>query len=107
MKNAHQLRHMLSQHNAWTNEWRKTEKDKMTDDRDEKPQFFLALTSINLQSKTPLIPRTHASPKTTGAKIVNSRTLLADQAQTLWVIGTGAKTITTAMTNSGLEPLII
>ena len=57
----------------------------------------------------PPIPRTHVNPKIVGAKIVN-RTLLAstcDRARTRWILGTGAETGTTAMTNLGLEALPI
>jgi hypothetical protein len=76
---------MLSRHNTWTNKWRETEKDKSTDNNNEKPQSLLALTSDSLQSETPPVPRTHVNPKIIGPKIVN-RTLLAetcDQARTL------------------------
>ena len=55
----------------------------------------------------PPIPRTHVNPKIGGAKIVN-RTLLAstgDRSRTMWMLGTGAETVTTAMTNLGLEAL--
>ena len=57
----------------------------------------------------PPIPRTHVNPKIVGAKIVN-RTLLAstcDRARTMWMLGTGAETVTTANTNLGLEALPI
>jgi hypothetical protein len=57
----------------------------------------------------PPFPRTHVNPKIVGAKIVN-RTLLAstcDRARTMWMLGTGAETVTTAKTNLGLEALPI
>lgn len=55
------------------------------------------------------IPRTHINPRVVRENVIN-RTLLArtcDRVRTLWILGTGAETATTAMTNLGLESLLV
>jgi hypothetical protein len=54
------------------------------------------------------IPTSHVNPRTVGPKVA-IRTPMAetcDKARTMWIIGTGAKTATTAMTELGLTPLV-
>jgi hypothetical protein len=106
---------VLLRHNTWTNKWRKEEgTDKWTSKQQRKeedtlPAALLATISREeTEERTPLIPRTQVNPKAVGANTVNHQTLLAstcNRACTLWIIGTGAETATTAMTNLGLEPL--
>ncbi len=103
---------MLSRYNTWTNEWRKEETtgnwiDKHQDNKAIPATLLAMMKTDEADNGSPPIPRTHVNPKVVGANIVN-RTLLAstcDRARTLWIIGTGAETATTAMTNLGLEPL--
>jgi hypothetical protein len=121
---------MLSRHNTWTNEWRKEEaSNKWTNEQQRTkndhvrnggqmsnstaPVALLALISTDGTrdpKATPSpIPRTHVNPKIVGANTVN-RTLLAstcDRARAMWILGNGAETATTAMTNLGLEALPI
>jgi hypothetical protein len=55
------------------------------------------------------IPRSHIKLKVIGEKMSN-HTLLAkpcDQAQTIWILGQGAETATSAMTDLGLEQIIL
>ena len=121
---------MLSRYNTWTNEWRKEEaSNKWTNEQQRTKNDHVGNVVQIPHSKLPIallvlissdgtkdpkatpspIPRTHVNSKIDGANIVN-RTLLAstcDRAPTMWILGTGAETATTAMTNLGLEVLPI
>jgi hypothetical protein len=60
-------------------------------------------------TEPPPIPRSHINPKVTGKKTAN-RTLLAetcDQAWTVWILGQGAETATSAMTELGIKPITL
>ena len=99
----------------WTNEQQRTENNHVSagvrNSNSKLPIALLALISSDGTKDTKAtpspIPRTHVNPKIVGANIVN-RTLLAstcDCTRTLWILGTGAETTTTAMANRRLEPL--
>jgi hypothetical protein len=54
------------------------------------------------------VPTSHINPKTVGPKVA-TRTPMAEtcnMARTMWIIGTGAETATTAMIALGLTPLV-
>jgi hypothetical protein len=107
---------MLSRYNTWTSEWRTSQEARDKEENDthttntKQANSLLAIIHTDLERATnpPRIPRTHVNPKVTGNKTVN-RTALAlaetcDRARTIWIIGQGSETATTAMENLGLEP---